>query len=208
MTSACGRTASGIAPRAIRCVLHTSSNDQYEKNILTETYFLFKKLTDQQYLKCVLVGPLAKASVENKKDISINESEDQTWVVKLYKPVEYRKLLENGSLLEMEEPTSINDLIIESNYKEHKKSELENVDIRVRAGEVEVSYNVVKTGLVEEQSKITDSGIIVKEGQVEASYNASTEHQSKITDSRILTNKRKIEQTLSMVSFCFSSCLV
>ena len=187
---------SRIAPRAIRCVLHKSSyaGDKYEKDIGLETRFLFKDLTARQNLKCVLVEPLAKSAVENKNDIYINESEDQTWVVKLYKPVEYRKLLENGSLLNKDslkddnnnlkenesadssktmdskimyernlsviEPKSINDLISEQIEQERKhlanksnpQCAFNSADIRVKAGEVEASFNLVKTGRVEQES--------------------------------------------------------
>lgn len=185
---------SRIAPRAIRCVLHKSSygGDNYEKDIGLETRFLFKDLTARQNLKCVLVEPLAKATVENKNDIYINESEDQTWVVKLYKPVEYRKLLENGSLLGKDslkddnnnlkenesadssktmdskimyernlsviEPKSINDFISEQIEQERKhlanksNPQFNSADIRVKAGEVEASFNLVKTGRVEQES--------------------------------------------------------
>jgi hypothetical protein len=183
---------SRIAPRAIRCVLHKSRHggDPYEKDIGLETKFLFKDLTARQNLKCVLVEPLARAAVENKNDIYINESEDQTWVVKLYKPGEYRKLLENGSLLSKDslkddnnnlsadsgktmdskpmyernlsviEPKSINDLISEQGEQERKhwanksnpQSAFNSADIRVKAGQVEASFNMVKTGRVEQDS--------------------------------------------------------
>jgi hypothetical protein len=175
-------TLSRIAPRAIPCVLYKSNLDgeKYEKDIGMETGWFFKDLTARQYLKCVLVEPLAKSEAE---------SEDQTWVVKLLK---YDNNNNSGKTMDSK-LISINDLISKNNECERKKNfnprcAFNSADIRVKAGQVEASYHLVKTGCVEQES--------------------TEQQQQQSSSSSKINNKRKIDDTFSTVGcFFYELCL-
>lgn len=146
--------------RALRCVLYKHNNNnnnienggRYENDIQLETRFLFKDLTTNQALKCSLV-----------ERIKLDEHDD-VWIVKLIRNGDFRHV--EKSLVESENVFAeihndphkakflINEKVIKSNEQEKQlkvNPTLANRkfgcnDIRVEAGQMEMSQRSVITG--------------------------------------------------------------
>ena len=168
---------SKIPARSIRCVLYNeASADKYEKDISLEAKFMFKDLTTNLYLKCIIVEPLNnKTSVEclpgsqpashehaTTTETYNDANDEQIWIVKLYRQKEYKEMLDynnNASSNDAEEaklvePQSLNQAIIEFNINEKNNKnenplnkEMRCVDIRLASGNIESKITFIKTAL-------------------------------------------------------------
>lgn len=96
--------------RAFKCALFKQdSEEKFEKDIFPETRFLFKDLTSNRRIKCILVEQIDGNNnlVVNYSQGNDESSEDKIWIAKIYAEYEGEKKMKN-----------INDIIIKKNANE------------------------------------------------------------------------------------------